>query len=214
VSFVVVAVLLLKQILKRRSRIIRPQSRRSRSLLLPGHANLIQLALIPRILLRNPFLHRLHALEPAPRIEIRALFARMQLKAALRTLPIARRSLQHSSALRAARNHSRSWQIHGPWAHGMVPLRWTALAFRGRLLWLLPARLTVAVLISGLSIFRHNPSQARPVLSPPRTLEGKCHTMGCHLEERPAEEPALSLPKRLVFLRSVNRVSGSLPCSA
>ena len=40
--------LLLKQILKRRPRIIRPQTRRSRSLLLPRHPNLIQRALIPR----------------------------------------------------------------------------------------------------------------------------------------------------------------------
>ena len=115
--------LLLKQILKRLPGIVGLQARRSRSLLFPGHANFIKRALIPRILLRDPLLHRLHALKPAPRIEICALLARMQFKPALRTLPIARRSLQHRTALRAARNRPRSRQINGPRTKAVVPLR-------------------------------------------------------------------------------------------
>ena len=165
VSFVVVAALFLEQILKRRPRIIRPQSRRSRSLLLPGHPNLIKRALIPRILLRNPLLHRLHALEPAPRIEIRALFARMQLKPALRTLPIARHSLQHRPALRAARNRPRPRQIDGLRPKREIPLRRSpAPRFLSRPL----ARLfTVAILIAMLPIFCcHKPSHARAYCLP------------------------------------------------
>jgi hypothetical protein len=157
--------LLLEQILKCGPRIIRPQAGRRRRLLLPGHTNLKQLTLIPRVLLRNPLLHRLHALEPAPRIEIRALLARMQLKCALRTFLIHGQACQHRPALCAARHGACSRQIHGSRTHRMVPLRWTALAFRGRLPRFLPARLTIAVLISRLPIFRHNPSPARPVLS-------------------------------------------------
>src|ERR1700735_2403058 len=79
--------LLLEQIIKRRPRIIRPQARRSRSLLLARHPNLIQRTVAPRIFLRDPLLHRLHALKPAPGIEIGALLARMQFKPALRALP-------------------------------------------------------------------------------------------------------------------------------
>ena len=115
--------LLLEQILKRRPRVIGPQTRRSRSLLLPRDPNLIKRALVPSVFLRDPLLHRLHALKPAPRIEICALLARMQFKPALRTLPIARRSLQHRTALRAARNRPRSRQINGPRTKAVVPLR-------------------------------------------------------------------------------------------
>jgi hypothetical protein len=114
--------LLLEQILKRSARIVRPQARRSRSLFLSRHANLIQVAIIPRIFLRDPLLDRLHALEPATGIEIRALLARMQLESTLRTLPRAGHSLQHGSALRTPRNRARARQIDGPRAKRVIPL--------------------------------------------------------------------------------------------
>jgi len=159
--------LLLKQIIKRRPCIIRPQTRRSRSLLLPRHPNLIQLARILHILLRNPLLHRLHALKPAPRIEIRTLLARVQLKPALRTLLVHRHPRQHRPALCAARYRSRPRKIHRPRPQRMVPFRRTTLAFLGRLpLRLLPTWLTITVLISMLPVFRHNPSQARAYCLP------------------------------------------------
>jgi hypothetical protein len=168
------AVLFLKQILKRRPRIIRTQTRRSRSLLLPGHANLKQLTLIPRVLLCDPLLHRLHALEPAPRIEIRTLLAGMQFKPALRTFLIHRHPRQHRPALRAPRHRTRPRQIQRSRTHRMVPLRWAALAFLGRLPRFLPARLTITVLISMLPVFRHNPSQTRAYCLPtaPWTARG------------------------------------------
>jgi hypothetical protein len=153
------AVLFLKQIIKCRPRIIRSQAGRSRSLLLPCHANLVKRTFIPRVLLRNPLLHRLHAFKPAPWIEIRALLARMQLKPALRTIPIARRSLQHGAALRAARNRPRPRQIDGPRTKRVVPLR-RSRATSTRLFPRPLARLfAVAILIPMLSIFcRHKPS--------------------------------------------------------
>jgi hypothetical protein len=66
-----------------------------------GHANLKQRALIARILLRDSLLHRLHALKPAARIEIRTLLAGMQLKLTFRTPTAGRHSLQQGAALRA-----------------------------------------------------------------------------------------------------------------
>jgi len=157
--------LFLKQIVKRRARILRPQTRRCRSLLLPGHANLIQLTLIPRILLRDPLLHRLHALEPAPGIEIRALLARMQLKPALRALPARRHSLQHGAALRASRNRMRAREIDRLRPKSIVVLRWRRRA--PRLLSRSLPRLVVAILITMLPVFCcHTPSQARAYCLP------------------------------------------------
>jgi hypothetical protein len=175
--------LFLKQILKRRPRIVRPQTRRSRSLLLPRHSDLIQLALIPLILLRNPLLHRLHALKPAPGIEIRTLLARMQLKPTLRTLPIHRSSLQQSPALCAPRHRTRTRQIERLRPERMVPLRWTALALLRRFPRLFPPRLTprlsIAILIPMLPIFRHyQPSPSTRVLSPRCTPSGKYRDEG------------------------------------
>jgi hypothetical protein len=165
---------LLKQIIKRRPRIAGAQAGGRRSLLLPRHANLIQLTFTPRILLRNPLLHRLHALEPAPRIEIRTLLARMQLKAALRTFLIRRHPRQHRPALRTPRHRTRPRQIQRSRTHRMVPLRWAALAFLGRLPRFLSARLTITVLIPMLPIFCcHTPSPPRarivsPIRCPPQ----------------------------------------------
>ena len=90
---------LLEQILKRRPRIVGPGAGRGPSLFLARHPNLEQFAVIARIFLRDALLYRLHALEPAPRIEIGALLAGMQLESALRTLATSRRSLQDVAAL-------------------------------------------------------------------------------------------------------------------
>jgi len=93
---------LLEQILKRLPGIIGPRTGRRRRLLFPGHTNLKQRALIARILFCNALLYRLHALKPAPRIEISALFARMQFKPALGALPGGRHPGQNCAALRAS----------------------------------------------------------------------------------------------------------------
>ena len=130
--------LFLKQILKSRPSIIRAQVRRSRRLFFPRHANLIGRTLVPLVLLRHPLLHRLHALKPATRIEIRALLARMQLKPALRTLPLTRRSLQHRAALRAPRHGPRPRQIHRTRPQRVVPLRRAARPLRRSLPRFLP----------------------------------------------------------------------------
>jgi hypothetical protein len=94
--------LLLEEILKRRPSIIGPQSRRGGSLFLARNPNLVELAIVPRILLRDPHFHWLHALKTASRIEICALLAGMQLEAAFRTVAITGDSLQHGSALRTS----------------------------------------------------------------------------------------------------------------
>jgi hypothetical protein len=169
---------LLKQIIKRRPRIAGAQAGGRRSLLLPRHAHLIRRTLIPRVLLRHPFLDRLHALKPAPRIKIRALFTGMQFKPALRTLPVAGHPLQHRAALGTPRHRPRPRQIHRPRSKRVVPLRWTALALFGRpprlLTPRLTPRLTIAILIPMLTILcSHTPSPARPVLSPRYPPPGK-----------------------------------------
>jgi hypothetical protein len=158
--------LLLEEVLERLPRVARPLTGGRRRLLLPGHAYLIRWAVVARIFLRNPLLDRLHALEPASRIEIHALLAGMQLKAALRALPRRSRRIEHCSALGAARHRPRPRQIHRPRPKCVVPPRWTARAFR----WRLPRSLTprlftprfpVAVLITRLTIFRHRPSNGQ-----------------------------------------------------
>ncbi len=175
------AVLFLKQIIKRRPCILRSQTRRSRSLFLPSHANLVKRAFIPCIFLRNPLLHRLHALKPAPWIEVRALLARMQFKPTLGTIPIARRSLQDGAALRAARNCPRPRQIDRP-----RPKRVVLLGRRRSPTGLFPrplARLfAVAILISMLPIFcRHKPSpstRAYCLPDTPRAASGGVDQLG------------------------------------
>jgi hypothetical protein len=163
--------LLLEQILKRRPRIIGLQRRRRGRFLLARHANLKQLARISFILLRDTLLHRLHALEPATGIEIRALFARMQFKSALRTLPLDAHSLQHVSALRTARHGPRPRQIHRLGAQRVVPLWRTALTFRRRLARRFSPRFSITILISRLTVFSHKASPSTDVLcSRPRQL--------------------------------------------
>ena len=163
--------LLLEQIIKRRPRIIGPQACRSRSLFLAGYSNLIQRAVVPHILLRNPHLHRLHALEPAAGIKVRTLLARMQLEAALRTLTVHRGPLQQSPALRAPRHRPRTRQIERFRPKRMVPLRWTARALHRRFPRLftprLAPRLPIPILIPMLPIFRHsNPPKHARIVSP------------------------------------------------
>ena len=79
--------LFLEQILKRRPCVGGPSARGSGGFLLAGHANLVESALIPFVFLCDALLHRLHALESAAGIEVGALFARVQRKIALRTVP-------------------------------------------------------------------------------------------------------------------------------
>jgi hypothetical protein len=170
VTSVVNSCLLLEQILKRCACIIGTQARRRRRLFLPRDANLEQLAMILRIFLRDPLLHRLHALKPAPRIEIRALLARMKFESALRALPVARNSLlQHGAALRAPRHRPRPRQVHRPRSQSVVPLRRAALTFRRRLARLRTPRFSIpiTVLISRLTIFRHKSSPSTRPYSPP-----------------------------------------------
>jgi hypothetical protein len=150
--------LLLEQTFKRRPRIHGTRARGRRRLFLARHPHLVRWAFILRVFFRYALFHRLHALKPAPRIEIHALLARMQLKPALRTFPVARHPLQYRSALRATRHSPRSRQIHWLGPERVVPLRRTALALRWRLARLLTPRFTIVVLISRLPIFRHRTS--------------------------------------------------------
>jgi hypothetical protein len=170
-------VLLLKQILKRRPRIVGLQTRRCGRFLFARHANLVHRTVIARILFRDPLFDRLHALEAAAGIEIRALLARMQFKPALRTLafPRACRTLQHRSTLRAPRHRPCTRQVHGPRSQRMVPTWRTALALRRRLALLRAARFPIIVLISGLPIFGQlKPPKHVAVLSTRSHPPGKC----------------------------------------
>ena len=160
---------LLEQIVKRRPRTAGLQTRRSRSLFLASHSNLKELAGIPFVLLRDPLLHRLHAFEPAARIEIGTLLARMQFESALRTLPLDAHTLQHSPALRAAGHGTRSRQVDRLRTQGMVPTRRPTLAFRWRLPWRLPTRFSIVVLISRLTVFgQKNLPKRWPYCAPDR----------------------------------------------
>jgi hypothetical protein len=160
--------LLLKQIIKRSPRTARLHARRSRCLLLARHPHLVQGTLIPLILLRHPNRDRLHALKPAPRIEIHALLTRMQRKPALWTLLISRHPGQHRATLRTPRHRMRSRQIHRPRTKRVVPLRWRRSA--RPLAKLLARSLTlvaIPILISMLPILSHyNPPQARAYCLP------------------------------------------------
>jgi hypothetical protein len=153
--------LLLEEIIERRPRVVGTRAgRRRRSFLLACYSHLVRGAFISRVLFRDALFHRLHALEPATGIEIHALLARMQFKRALRTFSVRGHALQHSPALRAARNGARAGQIHRPRPERMIPLRRPALALRRRLPRQLSPRLAVAIviLISRLTVFRHRPS--------------------------------------------------------
>ncbi len=170
--------LFLKQILKRRPRIVGLQTRRCGRFLFASHANLVQRTVIARILFRDPLLDRLHALEAAAGIEICALLAGVQFKPALRTLPFPRacRTLQHRSALCAPRDGARPRQVHRPRSERMIPTWRTALALRRRLARLLAAWFPITtILISWLPIFGQlKPPTHVAVLSTRSYPPGKC----------------------------------------
>jgi len=142
--------LLLEQILKRLPRIAGPLAGRCGRFLFPRHADFKQRAIVSRVLLGNPFLDRLHALESAARIEIHALLAGVQFETTLRTLPACRQSLQHRAALCAARHGTSAWHIHRARSKCIVSF-WRGAARP-------PTRfvpIVVAILITRLAIFRH-----------------------------------------------------------
>ncbi len=147
--------LLLEQILKRCSRIVRTQRCRSRSFFLARHSNLVKLAVVTHIFLRYPHRNRLHALETASRIEIRALLARVQFKLALRTFPVARAPLKNCSTLRAARDRASSGHIDRAWSKCVVPFR-RRTSCAGPLARSFSLTLAIAILIPVLTIFRHS----------------------------------------------------------
>jgi hypothetical protein len=104
--------LFLEQILEGRTRIMGTQAGGSGGFFLVSHTDFEDGAFVAHIFLSNPQRNRLHAFEPAPRIEKRALFAGMQFEATLWTFALSRDALQHSPALRAARHCSGSWKIY------------------------------------------------------------------------------------------------------
>ena len=93
--------LLLEQILERLPRIVRPEMRRRRRrccrwlrirsrrrILFNRHAELVEFAVVLGVLRRNALRNRLRAFKLRSRIEKSALFAAMQFRLALRTLPV------------------------------------------------------------------------------------------------------------------------------
>jgi hypothetical protein len=141
-SFCELRDLLLKQILKRLSRVRGPSGgnrrrcgirvRHRRSILLNRHPKFIKWAIVSRVFLSNPLGNRLHAFKPRAGIEKAALFAAVKFKLATRALPIqVRPGSQYRAAIRAscaryASHHARRSRPHliWPWPR----LRWTPLA--------------------------------------------------------------------------------------
>jgi hypothetical protein len=156
--------LLLKQVLKRLPRIIRPRRGRGGRFFLPRHAHFVKLAIVARILARDAHRDGLHAFEAASRIEVGALLARMQFEAALGTLPGRRHALQHRPTLRAARNSMCSRQIDRARAESIVPLRRRRRRTK-RFLSRILSGLAVSVLISVLPILCHKSLPSVGVLS-------------------------------------------------
>ena len=143
------APLLLKQILKRLPRIIRPLRLLARSLFLQPHANRIKRAVIALVFRRDSRRDRLAALKSARRIEVFTLLAGVQIGSALRALRRSRTQiLQQRPAFRASRNRSRPRHIQRPWPKGIFP------ASRRRLFRLLIlSRLASRVLVAALPVF-------------------------------------------------------------
>lgn len=165
---------LLEQILKCRSRIVGLQTRRRRRFLFTSDTNLEQLAGISLVLLGDPLLHGLHALKAAARIEVCALLARVQFKPALQTFPIGRHALEYGPTLRTARHGTSPRQIHRSWSQCVIPLRRSALAFGRRFSWSLATRLSIAILISRLTVFGQKNLPKHDVLSTRNRPGGKC----------------------------------------
>ena len=138
--------LVFEQIVERPARIIRPARASRRGLFFHPHADRKKLALVASIFFRDPLRHRLHAFETARRIEVCALLAGMQLKAAFRALPQRfRKQGQNIAALRASRHRMSSGHVHRARSEGILPRR----ALRRLAFWLFCS----AVLVSALTVF-------------------------------------------------------------
>ncbi len=156
----------LEQILKRLPCIVRTGDGWRRCLLLPRNPHFVKLAIVARIFARDSNRDRLHALEAAAGIKIRALLAGVKFEGALGALAGWRHSLQHRAALGAARDGVGAGQIDGTRTESIVPLcRRRAGRAEARFFSVL-ARLTVAILITVLAVFScHKPSDDAGVLS-------------------------------------------------
>ena len=141
---------------------------RNRSFLLMRDANLVKFAVIAYIFFRYPHRNRLHALETASGIEIRALLARVQFKLALWTL--SRRSGSPEERFHTAHTaRPRAFRAYSPGAAQMC-----CLFFGGGL----PAPdrspvpfrslFAIAILIPVLTVFRHSilPKHAACIVDP------------------------------------------------
>src|ERR1700687_6134517 len=156
--------LILKQIVKRRARVIRTLTAFDRRFLFDHHAYGIERAVVALIFGRDSGGNRLIAFEAAGRIEVFALFAGMEVEPALRTLPDGiREILQQRATFSAAGDGPGSWHVDRP-----RPER--ILSFGGRRLLRisLSFRSRAGILVSALPILAvgqktpHSPLLARP----------------------------------------------------
>jgi hypothetical protein len=181
---VFLARLFLEEIFKCSPGIIRPQRRWSGRLFFSGHTNFIHQTVVPQIFFCNAFLHRLHAFETAAGIEIRALFARMQLKTTLGTLFWF--TLQHSSTLRAAGDCPGSRHIHRTRSEREISTRRRRPACTRPLPGSLSLVVAIAILISVLTVFSHNASPSSifilSLFDHPRQLHCRATSPHCHGE--------------------------------
>ena len=143
---------LLEKIFKRLPRVVGSKAGRRGCFFFSRHPQFIECAIVADVFLFYPLRHRLHALEPAAGIEVRALLAGMQREATFGTDLARRHPLQNGPALRAPGDGVRARQIHRFWPHAVVAsCGWD----RRRLFAGFLARLylTVTVLITMLTIF-------------------------------------------------------------
>jgi hypothetical protein len=164
-----------------------------------SHTDFEDGAFVAHIFLSNPQRNRLHAFEPAPRIEKRALLAGMQFEATLWTFALSRDALQNSPALRAARHCSGSWKIYRFGSERVIPARRTASSLLRRLLaHLVATRFSATVLISWLTVFGHH--------SPPRPCARIVHPMPVARQVGDAGEKRPILRSRAQKFRYVVRM--------
>ena len=80
-----------------------------------GSAKLVERAFVALVLARDAFRHGLHAFKPRSAVEIRALFAAMQIESTLQAFPVGVESRQqHSAAIRTARACDRTDHARRP----------------------------------------------------------------------------------------------------
>jgi hypothetical protein len=135
----------------------------------------------------NSYGDGLHAFEAAAGIEIRALLAGMQFEAALGTF-VSRRSDEYGAALGATRNRARPGQIDrlrtkrvGLFGRsGIRPLARTGARFS----------IAVAILITMLTVFSHEPSGHAGVLSRQSRLRDKSEPAFILQLPQPRNSPA------------------------